>query len=399
MNKSLKFFLIFNLFCFVFICCTKSKLPESTEWQGTISEKNGIKEINNPPESLYGELVLDIEQDLSIGNEKDENLIFYQAGPIIVNDNGEIFLMDGGNNRIQKFDQSGVYLQTIGKKGQGPGEFESMYSIFIDQQNNLYISESMRIQKFDSQGKFEKIFSLSNRITNFYVAQDGTIYGNALKTSEGGRDYYLVKIDSEGKEIATVADFAGIKTAERESDGRRMRFAVNHGYNYLLYLGAAEKLMYSYSANYIIYRLGIQGTPDLIIKKDAPFLPISNQEKNRMIEDIRERISQMGQTWPEGVLEEACVFPEHRPFLSGMVQDDLGRTYAYRTRSSLDDADKRKYDIFGPEGYFLYTATLDFLPNVIKNGHIYRIKEDEDTGDVRILRFLVKNWDSIKTGI
>lgn len=392
-------FLLFCLICFTFLCCNKTKPSESTEWQGTISDDNGVKVVSNPNSPIFGELVLDLEQDLSIGNNEDENFIFYQAGPLVVNDKGEIFLMDGGNNRIQKFAKNGAYLQTIGKKGQGPGEFESMYSICIDQRGSLFVSESMRIQKFDSQGNFEKIFTLAARITGFYAAPDGSIFGNSLKMGDGVRDYALLKIDPEGKEEASVAEFAGIKTAEREGDGRRMRFAVNHGYNYNLYLAAAEKLIYAYSADYFLYRLGPLGTPDLIIKKEAPSIAISRAEKDRVIDNLRERISQMGQTWPEGVLEEACVFPEYRPFLSELMQDDLGRIYAYNTRSSLDDSELREFDIFSPDGYFLYTTTLNFLPDAVHNGYLYQIKEDEDSGDIHILRYRIQNWAGIKIGL
>jgi len=34
---------------------------------------------------------------------------------------------------------------------------------------------------------------------------------------------------------------------------------------------------------------------------------------------------------------------------------------------------------------------------VIKNGYAYNIDSNEETGDIRIKRFKIKNWDEIKT--
>ena len=49
------------------------------QWKGTIEEENGVKVIKNPNEPLYGEIEFELEEDLSIGNEEDENCAFYRG--------------------------------------------------------------------------------------------------------------------------------------------------------------------------------------------------------------------------------------------------------------------------------------------------------------------------------
>ena len=44
-------------------------------------------------------------------------------GDVAVDKAGNIYILDSGNARIQKFGPDGKYLATIGRKGQGPGEF------------------------------------------------------------------------------------------------------------------------------------------------------------------------------------------------------------------------------------------------------------------------------------
>ena len=54
--------------------------------------------------------------------------------------NGDIFVGDGhsgggtgtGNARIMKFDKDGKFLQTWGKKGMGPGEFDVIHTMAFD---------------------------------------------------------------------------------------------------------------------------------------------------------------------------------------------------------------------------------------------------------------------------
>ncbi|UCE21707.1 MAG: 6-bladed beta-propeller, partial [Candidatus Aminicenantes bacterium] len=119
------------------LSCQKQK----TGWQGIIEEENGIRVVKNPAEPLYGELVLELEEDLSIGSVEDEKYMFYRIGDIAVDSQNNIYVLDGGNYRIQKFDKDGNYLQTIGRKGQGPGEFMMPFNIFLDELDNIYVME------------------------------------------------------------------------------------------------------------------------------------------------------------------------------------------------------------------------------------------------------------------
>jgi hypothetical protein len=42
---------------------------------------------------------------------------------------------------------------------------------------------------------------------------------------------------------------------------------------------------------------------------------------------------------------------------------------------------------------------LAFLPGLIKNSYLYNIEKDEDTGEVFIKRYKIKNWKQIREEI
>jgi len=93
-------------------------------WKGQVEEEDGVKVIKNPQDPLYGEIKLELELDLSIGGDvADENYIFYSIREVEVDEQGNIYVLDSRQCRIQIFDKDGKYLQTIGCKGEGPGEF------------------------------------------------------------------------------------------------------------------------------------------------------------------------------------------------------------------------------------------------------------------------------------
>jgi len=75
---------------------------------------------------------------------------------------GNIFVADGaGNARVAKFDKDGKFLKSWGKRGAGPGEFANVLSIAVDAQGNVYTGDggNKRIQVFDNNGVFKTSFS------------------------------------------------------------------------------------------------------------------------------------------------------------------------------------------------------------------------------------------------
>jgi tripartite motif-containing protein 71 len=81
------------------------------------------------------------------------------AGPgtgfIAVDAQGNVYVSDGYNDRVQKFDPNGKFLAKWGSKGTNEGQFDGpLGPIYIDGQGNIYVSQFDRVQKFDPNGKF-----------------------------------------------------------------------------------------------------------------------------------------------------------------------------------------------------------------------------------------------------
>jgi DNA-binding beta-propeller fold protein YncE len=75
---------------------------------------------------------------------------------------GNIFVADGeGNARVAKFDKDGKFVKSWGKRGSAPGEFANVLSIAVDAEGNVYAADggNKRIQVFDNNGTFKTAFA------------------------------------------------------------------------------------------------------------------------------------------------------------------------------------------------------------------------------------------------
>ena len=343
-----------------------------------------------------------MEDDLEIGNDEDPNYQFYRVAGIALDSERNIYVLDSGNHRVQKFDKDGQYLLTIGRKGEGPGEFARVSSVFIDDKDIIYLSDRRRIQIFDSAGEYKDSLTFENSINNFFLDIEGNIITFIIQSDEEGSKKYLVKYDSKGKIVKRIAEFSDVQ-AVRSKDNKGMAYAFKayHQYNYWPYLFPIneEHFIYAYPSDYVITTMSYREEVSLKIEKDEPPQPISRAEKDFIIGSIEKAAARRGSKPPKEVLEASCQFPPHRPFFYGMTVDDAGRIYVRKARSVLDESDQFEFDIFSKDGYYLYRAFLSFNPEIIKDGFLYDIFTSEETGEVKIKRYRIKNWDQIEEGM
>ena len=75
---------------------------------------------------------------------------------IAIDSLGNVFVVDAGNSRVQKFDLNGIHVTSWGTNGSGDGQFISPQGIGIDSTNSVYVADlsNNRVQKFNNNGDF-----------------------------------------------------------------------------------------------------------------------------------------------------------------------------------------------------------------------------------------------------
>lgn len=149
-------------------------------WAQKIETVDGVRVVHNEKGGQWGKapkIALDLVRKIGDIDADDENLAFNMPGDVAMDAKGNIYVLDSSNARIQKFNAAGQYLATIGRKGQGPGDFVFPDSIDIDSAGRLIVFDPVesRIQSIAADGKDIKITNLqSSRVSSLRCWIDGT---------------------------------------------------------------------------------------------------------------------------------------------------------------------------------------------------------------------------------
>jgi tripartite motif-containing protein 71 len=84
---------------------------------------------------------------------------FNRPTAIAIAANGDLLVTDAGNGRVERFNLAGTYLSSFGAKGTGNGQFggSGPEGIAVDSAENIWVSDTYggRLEKFNSAGVFQ----------------------------------------------------------------------------------------------------------------------------------------------------------------------------------------------------------------------------------------------------
>lgn len=137
--------------------------------------------------SPEGKVLMTLGRAGIAGNGPDT---FNGPSDVVVAPDGDIFVADGHgaetNARIAKFSKDGKFIKAWGKKGSGPGEFDTPHSIVMDSRGRLFVADrgNSRIQIFDQDGKFIDQWKQFGRPSGLFISKDDTLYSVDSQSDE-----------------------------------------------------------------------------------------------------------------------------------------------------------------------------------------------------------------------
>jgi DNA-binding beta-propeller fold protein YncE len=120
---------------------------------------------------------------------------------------GNIYVADGigNNNRIAKFDKDGRFLKHWGATGAGPGQFHGVKALAVDAQGNVYVADAgnKRVQVFDAEGTFKSEFGNVGIPLAMCLTRGATpyLYISHAGDDVGMDDATIYKVTLDGKVV------------------------------------------------------------------------------------------------------------------------------------------------------------------------------------------------------
>lgn len=202
---------------------------------------DGVRWVHNDAQGQWGEnpkISLEFVTNLGELDSDDENVLFHMPTDIAFDSHDNIYVLDQGNQRIQKFDAEGKYLATIGRQGEGPGELQFPMSLDIDAQGYLYVPDisNQRLQIYTPEGIDHKGISMNRgALGTIRLLSDGRMLkssGGMMAISPGAMNEKAAPpplfklLDPAGEEIKEFGAPHDYKDFITNMMGNRVHFAL-----------------------------------------------------------------------------------------------------------------------------------------------------------------------------
>ena len=353
--KKHNYFIILISSLFLIISCNQ----QNTKWQGTIEETDGVTVVKNPKEPMYEEDILQLEEDLSIGTkEGNEDYMFSQIRGVAVDNNENIYVLDNREANIKKYDKHGLHVKTIGRRGQGPGEMVSCYSILISPQDEIVVSDaaSRRLTFFNLEGEYLRMLSMAQNLLIFpKMDNQGHFYSIIPTSDEKGLKIEYQKFSPELEYLMSVVSVHSRRHSQTEKyHPFRPSLVDAVTRNDLIVCGYPD-----------LYEVGFYDTQGILTKKIfKEYDPVNISEK--VLTEIQQQRTS---------LEYSLELSRHYPPYFTFFVDDKNKIFV-GTYEKFDN--KNIYDVFDEESRFITRIPLNPFPLIMKKDQLYSLEEDEE---------------------
>jgi len=172
------------------------------------------------PGDEYAEKWKQIQATSTFGSLGSEPGQLRSPKGIALDAQGNIYIADSYNHRIQVLDPNGQPLRQWGSEGSGQGQFKEPWGVAVGPNGDVYVADTWnhRIQVFDNEGKFKFMWGLFGEAPEpmspgnvLYGPRDIAIDANGFLYISDTGNKRIVKYNAEGAMLGAIG---GVGDAE-----------------------------------------------------------------------------------------------------------------------------------------------------------------------------------------
>ena len=112
-------------------------------WAGKEITKDGVPHVMNPATPSEGAITMAPKEVWSVGGDDEEDVLLGVVTAIDVDSQGNVYALDMQLSQVHIFDKNGNLVRTIGREGEGPGEFRRANMMFLTPEGNVAVLQQM----------------------------------------------------------------------------------------------------------------------------------------------------------------------------------------------------------------------------------------------------------------
>ncbi len=338
------------LLCLVSLACTPEPL-NFADWTIPVPEGTQVIEYPGvPPEERTARI--ELVEDLVIGGDTDDpRYSFYRPRSVAVDDVGRIYVADVGDHQVKVYDENGEHLMSLGREGQGPGEF--MGPGYATVAGAVLVVADMRLSLWDLGGQHlgDKTIGTS-ALWNLAGRADGSVVARYSKINESGQQEAVIeRWDSEGMTQARYPSMPDFESVFYPSRDVRPRISLSVAPAIPSYAAGSNGPIYLTPAgDYQVFTFNAEGEMTWALRVAEPRQPLSRVEIDRAMETVQSRFP--------GAIESQIDWPQYEPALSHLLVDGHGHLYVFHYFVAGHEPDEYKVDVYSPEGERIFAGWM-----------------------------------------
>lgn len=346
----------------------------------------GIVAMHSPgPTGWHDTLGWKLVPDGRVGGALDEPGELIDPQSIALDDAGNLYVADQQPAVIKMFAPDGRFVRTMGREGQGPGEFVTAFISARGGRLAVQDPRNSRLSLFDTAGTFIRSWSSGCCIwAPIQFDRQHRVYVPAMSGPDVEASYRYVRYDTIGTAIDTVSVPKGEEprmwTVRSGSGGNRLQMMTPVPFTPQMRHAVAPdgSIVFGWTGEYRLVRTDGHDTLGVMSRDWTPD-PLSEERRQRHVDGMVER---MGPGMDEVVLRNSFPVGEIPSTLPAFAELNIDGGGNIWLTTDADSASAR-FDVFSPEGAWLGRVTIPesfdpFTPAAWGTDRLYVAREDED---------------------